>query len=144
MTFDIHRVDHLDSMEEDAYEEFDEYRAELLDLFAESPEGAEHFKKYPDGGWWSEIMLDYGFQYFGFSVPNIKVEDFDELITDVLPRKVSLRKREEALSAIPEMIAFWSFIKREFRTRNSGPILKYLENWVVSLCSVVSMVEGWW
>jgi hypothetical protein len=127
MTFDIHRIDHLDSMDEDAYAAFEEYCSELLDLFAQSPEGQKHREMYPEGAWWAEMMMDYAFRYFGFSIAQIKAEYFEELISDVLPRKISLQKREEAMDAIPEMIAFWNFIKREFRTRNSGPILKYLE-----------------
>ena len=127
MTFDIHRIDNLDSMEEGAGAAFDEYCSELLDLFAQSPEGQKHRETYPESGWWAEMMMDYAFRYFGFSIAQIKAEYFEELISDVLPRKVSLQKREEALDAIPEMIAFWNFIKREFRTRNASGILKYLE-----------------
>lgn len=127
MTFDLHHIDHLDSMEESADAEFDDYRAELLELFENSPEGQQHREKYPNGGWWIEMFMDYAFRYQGCSIPKLKLEDVDELLTDVLIRKISLQKREEALDAIPELVAFWSFIKREFRTRNAGPILKYLE-----------------
>lgn len=51
------------------------------------------------------------------------------MITDILPKKVSLRTREEALDAIPELVAFWSFIKREYNLRNADPILKYLNSY---------------
>ena len=126
MTFDIHRIDELEYMsDEGADEEFNEYRDELLGLFFDSPEGKHHTEKYPDTGW-VDLFMDYGFRYLGYSIPTLDVDAVDELITEILPRKVSLRTRKEALDAIPELVAFWSFVKREYQLRNAGPILQYL------------------
>ena len=65
MTFDIHRIDKLDSMDEAAEAGFDAYRDELLELFSNSPEGQQHREKYPEMGWWVEMLMHYGFRYLG-------------------------------------------------------------------------------
>ena len=126
MTFNIHQIDKLDSMSEDAEEKFNAYRDDLLQLFFDSPEGRQHKEKYPDAGW-ADMFMDFGFRYLGYSVPTFTIDAVDELITDILLRKVSLRTRAEALDAIPELVAFWSFLKREYNLRNANSILKYLE-----------------
>ena len=126
MTFNIHQIDKLDSMSEDAEEKFNAYRDDLLQLFFDSPEGRQHKEKYPDTGW-ADMFMDFGFRYLGYSVPTLTIDAVDELITDILLRKVSLRTRAEALDAIPELVAFWSFLKREYNLRNANSILKYLE-----------------
>jgi hypothetical protein len=127
MTFDIHRIDDLDYMsDENAEKEFYGYRDDLVDLFFDSPEGKKHKEQFPDEADWTSMFLDYGFRYLGYSVPTMDENAVYELLTDILPQKVSLRKREEALDAIPELIAFWSFIKCEYNLENADSILKYL------------------
>jgi hypothetical protein len=129
MTFDIHRIDDLDYMsDENAEEEFYDYRDELVDLFFDSPEGKKHREQFHGEADWTSMFLDYGFRYLGYSVPTMNGGAVNELLTDILPQKVSLRKREEALDAIPELIAFWSFIKREYHLENADSILGYLRS----------------
>ena len=129
MTFDIHQIDKLDySSDDDAEEKFDAYRDELLQLFSGSPEYRQHAQKYPNPGW-ADSLMDFGFRYLGYSIPTLNARAVDELITDILPRKVSLQAREDALDAIPELVAFWSFIKREYNLRNADAILKYLNSY---------------
>ena len=129
MTFDIHRIDDLDYMsDENAEKEFNEYCDELVGLFFDSPEGKKHRELFPDEADWTSMFMDYGFRYLGYSVPTMDEGAVDELLTDILPQKVSLQKREEALDAIPELIAFWSFIKREYNLENADSILEYLKS----------------
>lgn len=129
MTFDIHQIDELDySSDDDAEERFDAYRDGLLELFLDSPEYRQHAQKYPNPGW-ADSFMDFGFRYLGYSIPTMKVNAVEELITDILPKKVSLQTREDALDAIPELVAFWSFIKREYNLRNADLILKYLNSY---------------
>jgi hypothetical protein len=125
MPFNIHQIDNLDSMSTGAEKKFNAYRDELLQLFYDSPEAGQHREQFPDMGW-ADSFMDYGFRYLGYSIPTLTEEAVDELITEILPRKVSLRTRAEALDAIPELVAFWPFLKREFNLRNAVPILQYL------------------
>ena len=128
MTFDIHQIDDLDSMSEEGEKVFIAYRDELLQLFSDSPEGKRYREKYPGSAWWADMFMDYGFRYLGHSIPTLDVGTVDELITDILPRKVSLQSREDALDVIPELVAFWSFLRREYHLRNASEILEYLES----------------
>ena len=128
MTFNIHQVDELDSMSEGAEEEFNTYRDELIQLFSNSPEGRQHKGKFPDMAWWADMFMDLGFRYLGCSIPTLDVGAVEELILDILPRKISLQSREDALDAIPELIAFWSFLQREYHLKNAGSILRYLKS----------------
>ncbi len=128
MTFDIHQIDDLDtSNDEYAEERFDAYRDELLQLFLDSPEYKQHARTYPNPSW-ADSFMDFGFRYLGYSIPTLNARAVDELITDILPRKISLQAREDALDAIPELIAFWSFVKREYNLPNANSILKYLNS----------------
>jgi hypothetical protein len=136
MTFNIRQIDKLDSMSAGAEEKFDIYRDELLQLFYASPEARHHREQFPDMGW-ADSFIDYGFRYMGYSIPTMTVDAVDELM-EILPRKVSLRSRDEALDAISELVAFWSFLEREYNLQNAVPILQYLtdyspENFVDSM-----------
>jgi hypothetical protein len=129
MTFDIHQMDEIDAMSEDGEEEFNAYRDQLAQLFSESPEGKQHREKYRDSIWWADMFMDLAFRYLGESIPSLDVGGVDELVTDLLPRKVSLQSRAEALDAIPELLAFWSFLQREYQLGNASEILQYLESY---------------
>jgi hypothetical protein len=48
------------------------------------------------------------------------------LLTEVFPRKISLLAPEQADEAIPELVAFWSFLKREFKLANADEMLNSL------------------
>jgi len=128
MTFDIHQMDEIDDMSEEGEEEFNAYRDQLAQLFSESPEGQQHREKYRDSIWWADMFMDLAFRYLGESIPSLDVGGVDELVTDILPRKVSLQSREEALDAIPELLAFWSFLRREYQLGNASEIIQYLES----------------
>ena len=125
MAFNVHQIDAIEPMSESGEEKFNAYRDKLLELFYASPEAKQHREQFPDMSW-ADSFMDYGFRYVGYSIPNLTVGAVNELLTEILPRKVSLRTRAEALDAIPELIAFWSFLKREFNLENASAILKYL------------------
>jgi hypothetical protein len=54
------------------------------------------------------------------------VSDLQEIVSDYFPRKVSLRSPDEAEDIIPELIAFWRFLGREFALDASEEVLRYL------------------
>jgi hypothetical protein len=54
------------------------------------------------------------------------MSNLKEIVTDYFPRKVSLRSSEEAEDIIPELIAFWRFLGREFRLDAAEAALRYL------------------
>lgn len=56
------------------------------------------------------------------------VRDLDEITSEIFPRKISLSSPDDAKDTIPELIAFWEYLKREYKLSNADAILKYLQN----------------
>lgn len=124
MAFDIHRLDDLDDFDEELTTAYDD---ELLDLFVASPEGQAFAKTHPGLGFWASRLLEYGRTYTT-NLTEMDEGDVEELLTDVFPRKISLSAPEEADDGIPEMIAFWEYLEREYKLPNAGDILRYLRS----------------
>jgi hypothetical protein len=122
--FNIRQLDGLDYDEAEPF--LDDYQETLIELFVNSPEGEEYCKTYPDVGSWISHFIYYGFGYEGFTLPRMKVADVETVIEDLFPRKVTLLSPEDGENAIPELLAFWQFLKREFKLRNATSIIKYL------------------
>ncbi len=124
--FNLRQLDGLDYDEAEPL--LDDYQETLIELFVNSPEGEEYCKSYPDVGFWISQFIYYGFGYEGFTLPCMKVADVETVIEDLFPRKVTLLSPEEGENAIPELLAFWQFLKREFKLRNATSIIKYLRD----------------
>ena len=124
--FNIRQLDGLDYDEAEPL--LDDYQETLIELFVNSPEGEEYCKTYPDVGFWISQFIYYGFSYEGFTLPHMKVADVETIIEDLFPRKLTLLSPEEGENAIPELLAFWQFLKREFKLRNGTSIIKYLRD----------------
>lgn len=127
MTFDIHELDKLGIGTAASERAFDEYQEALIKLFYDSPEGRVLRETYPDVGFWAAQLIYYGFQYIGTSIPEMSVEDVDEIVTDLFPRKIVLMSPKDAEPALPELVAFWEYLKREHKLRNAKGILRYLK-----------------
>jgi len=122
MTFDIHLPDEID----DFGEELEKYRDKLVELFADSPEGQALAKINPGLGFWTGNLIYYSNQYVGVRIPRMEEHHMEELLTDIFPQKISLSTPEDADMAMPEMIAFWNYLKREYKLGNADQILNYL------------------
>jgi hypothetical protein len=126
MDFDIHALDTVDPGSDEADKAFDLYSRSLSDLFVKSPEGHALLQSYPDAGFWAARLLDFGFNYIGVALPNMTSRDVEEIVSEYFPRKISLRSSEEADAAIPELLAFWEFLGREFALEAAQPTLRCL------------------
>ncbi|MEG4075346.1 hypothetical protein QUA30_21870 [Microcoleus sp. Pol14C2] len=124
--FNIRQLNGLDYDEAEPL--LEDYQETLIELFVNSPEGEEYCKTYPDVGFWISQFIYYGFGYEGFTLPSMKVEDVATVVEELFPRKVSLLSPEEGENAIPELLAFWQFLNREFKLRNATSIIKYLRD----------------
>jgi hypothetical protein len=124
--FNIRQLDGLDYDEAEPL--LEDYQETLIELFVNSPEGEEYCKAYPDVGFWISQFIYYGFGYEGFTLPRMKVADVEIVIEELFPRKVTVLSPEEGENAIPELLAFWHFLKREFKLRNATSIIKYLRD----------------
>jgi len=126
MDFDIHQLDHRDRESEDSFEKFEAFQQALLEKFAESPEGQERLKADPDMGFWAGQLMYYADQYEGAVLPKMTVGDVRTVVTDLFPGKISLLSPEQADDAIPELIAFWKYLKREFNLPQANAVLTFL------------------
>lgn len=119
----------LDNLEyDDAEPLINDYQDTVINLFANSPEGQSYIKTNSDFGFWIEQLIYYGYCYEGFTLPKMSKNDVQTVVETLFPRKISLSEPEDADKAIPELIAFWQFLKREYKFKNADSILSYLES----------------
>ncbi len=121
--FDIHQPIH------DRHGEIDDARVEkyidgLMEEFVASAEAQPVFDQYGNGGW-PALMMEYGINYPGVTPPQMSLADFNEVVFDLFPRKVSTEP-ESAPSIVAELRAFWHFLQRQYGLANAKPILASL------------------
>jgi hypothetical protein len=136
--FDIHALDSLKPEYDEADKAFDRYRRWLVDSFRASPEGQAHILRYGSAGFWAGCLLDFGFNHAGVTLPNMTLSDLNEIVSGYFPRKVSLRSPEEAEEAIPELIAFWEFLCREFTLDVAQSALRFLKEIQPSFAAIMN------
>jgi len=124
MTFDIHQLDRLEY--DEAEEIVDEYWDILTELFCNSPEGQGRAEVDPGVGFWVRRFMYYGHSYLSVPLPQISRRHAQEIVADLFPRKISLHSPDDADDAIPELVAFWEYLKREYALPNADDILRYL------------------
>jgi hypothetical protein len=124
--FDINELAEILENGEEGEAALTRYQDALLKLFSESPEGLELKKNYPDFGFWSAQLIYYGFAHIGVDLTHMTVNNVEEIVLDLFPRKISLTSPESAKDAIPELVAFWTYLGREYGLDNADSILKYL------------------
>jgi hypothetical protein len=126
MSFDIRRLDNLDY--DDIEPIFDEYIRGAIEAFADSPEGEAYAETHDELGGWIGTFIEMAYMYGEFKLPKMTKGDVQIVMENILPRKLTLMNPSEANDAIPELVAFWEFLKREYTLRSAGAIAKYLKS----------------
>ncbi len=126
MSFDIYQLDNLDMDMDEAEQILEDYQDQVTELFANSIEGKNYLETGSEIEGWIGQFIYYGFTYEGFTLSKITKRDAKLVLESLFPRKLTLLSPEEADTAIPELIAFWQFLKREYGFKNADSILKYL------------------
>lgn len=126
MSFSINQLDNIDTCNDDTDKEFNTYLDFLLEQFHNAPECEEHRQTNGDIGFWSGEFVYFGFIYIGVTLPCMDVTNVKEIVTDLFPQKVMIDSPAHANKAIPELLAFWHFLKREYELKNADSIIKYL------------------
>ena len=128
MTFDINQLDKID-YDTEGEEALAAYQEALLERFYQSAEGQSYIDTHPDieMGFWAAQLMYYGYVYEGITIPRMTAGDVEEIVIELFPRKISLFSAEEAEDAIPELIAFWQFLKREYKLANADGIVRFLQ-----------------
>jgi hypothetical protein len=130
MTVNLHRIDSIKDYDE-AIEALEDYVEELVTEFVQSSEGKAYLKAHPEMaeyvGSWIDNFLYFGYAYESVTLPQMTTSNVEVILTGLFPRKVSLLNSEEANSTIPELMAFWQFLKREYKHPQATSIIKCLQ-----------------
>ncbi len=127
MTFDIHQLENVEYSDSVAEQALQEYQDAVLDQFINSPEGQARLEADPGLGFWSAQLIDYGYSYIGVTLTQMRVRDVNEIVNGLFPRKITLASPENVENTIPELLAFWRFLKSAYGLTNAEPILQFLE-----------------
>lgn len=123
--FDIHQsiYDQHDEIDGDRVHK---YINGLLEEFASSPE-AQPIREANGNVGWAGSMMDFAINYIGSTPATMSLPDFNEVIFDLFPRKLSTGA-ENAGPIIAELRAFWNFVHRQYGLDNAQKILSSLDD----------------
>ncbi len=116
------------------------YMDALEEQFLTSPEGQALVEQGAGPGFWVHVFVDYGLSYLGVTPPEMEPHHVDELVTSILPRKVST---EECEDAIPELVAFWHFLKRQYQLPNADACIETLTELEEEFVAAMSDPSKW-
>ena len=120
-----------DDTDDDTDEEFDEgapsrYRDEIIAQFERSDEGVALAASGQELHW-AHTFVEFVMQYVAVGLPDLEPDDFDALIFEEIPRKVSVEARE-ASTIVAELRAFWSFLGRAYLLENAPGFVAALDD----------------
>jgi len=127
MPIDLHYMDEYEDYSDEAEKAIEEFVDKLIEQFLDSPEGKLHLETFKEAGFWIRMLLDYGYRYEGFTPTNMTSDNVEDVLSEILPRKVSLSSREEVEDAIPELKAFYHYLKREYALEHADEVLESLD-----------------
>jgi hypothetical protein len=116
-SFDFHQAVDDDHEAED-------YRAELMERFARSPEG-EAAEQRADLSV-ADLFMQFARSYHGCTPATMSPGEVEDVVFNLFPRKAEI-DAEEAGEVIGVLRAFWRFLKREHDARNADRCLGVLD-----------------
>jgi hypothetical protein len=130
MALDLYRLDRFTDYDE-AIDALEAYVEELVDEFVESPEGKAFLTAHPEigelvGGWIDQLIY-FGYAYQDVTLPRMTKKDVETIVTELFPQKIALPNPEDAETTIPELTAFWQFLKRAYKHPHASKILSFLQ-----------------
>jgi len=121
--FDIHQELFEDGEWSDAAVR--DYREGLFAAFCESPEGQACREHLGHLGW-THTFLDLAMGYVGAIPPRMSRQQFNEVLFDLIPRKVST-DADSAVAIVTELRAFWEFLDREYHLPHAAAFAASLD-----------------
>jgi hypothetical protein len=126
MTFNIRQLDNLDY--DDIEPILTDYIHGAIQAFVDSDVGQEYVETHPRGGNWIGTFIEMAYLYGEHKLPKMTKGDVQEVMEYILPRKITLLDPSDTDDAIDELVAFWTFIDREYKLRSAKAIIKYLRS----------------
>jgi len=124
MAFNIRLLDKLSY--DDAEPLLEQYIADLINQFVASDVGQAYVETHPEGGYWIGTFIEMAYLYGEMTVPKMTKGNAQEVMEYILPRKLTLMDPSDTDDAIDELVAFWTFLKQDYKLRSAGAIAKYL------------------
>lgn len=100
------------------------YEHALMEQFAASPEGQAIKEAGTELGW-AGVMIHYAISYPGVTPATMTVNDLEEVIYELFPRKV-ITERGDGAEIIHELRAFWHFVERVYQLPHAQQMLARL------------------
>ncbi|MGI0491810.1 IS1096 element passenger TnpR family protein [Alkalinema pantanalense CENA528] len=142
MSFKLHQLDRLQPNSPNIEQVFEAYTTELIQQFLAAPEGQDWLKvgMVPEEavGSWIDNFLYFSFFYGFGALPKLTAQGVETLLTEIFPQKISLCNADEADSAIPELMAFWQFLQRQYKLTQAPAILKVLKKLQPNFKSIIN------
>lgn len=130
MPFQVNQIDRIKDFDEAIEALESEYLPGLIEAFGNSPEGRAYLKSQPAEeaylGDWVGNLVYFGYAYLNVTLPKMQKRDVEVILQQLFPSKISLAEPDDANSVVPELIAFWEFVQREYKQRHSSKILTFL------------------
>jgi len=102
-----------------------DYREGLFAAFCESPEGQACCEHLGELGW-THTFLDLAMGYVGATPPRMSRQQFNEVLFEVIPRKVST-DADSATAIVTELRAFWEFLDRQYHLPHAASFAASLD-----------------
>ncbi len=126
MPFDIYQLNGLDY--DDVEPIFEDYINGAVTEFLNSPAGRKLLDNDPNAGNWIASFIDMAYMYGEVTLPKMTKTDAQNVMEYVLPRKLVLMEPSQADPAVPELVAYWKFLKEKYNFRSANAIAKYLQS----------------
>ena len=130
MPVNLYQLDDVENYEE-ALAVLDRFVEELVAEFVTSSEGNNYMQAYPVAaeyvGLWIEGLLCFSYFSESVTLPHMTVEGIDTIVTQIFPQQISSIDPTAVDCAIPELIAFWRFLKREYQLTHAQKMIEFLQ-----------------
>jgi hypothetical protein len=130
MSVNLHQLDQIQDYDQ-AIAALENFVEELVIEFVASIEAQTYLQSYPVMqdyvGSWIDHLLYFGYAYESVTLPQMTMKNVEVIVTQLFPRKISLLDPTEADTTIPELMAFWQFLKREYQHPQAHKIIKLLK-----------------
>lgn len=130
MSVDLYQLDRIQDYDR-AIAILDKFVQELVTEFVASVEGQAYLKAQPEMidyvGSWIDHLIYFGYAYESVTLPNMTMNNIEVIVAQIFPRKISLLNPQDANTIIPELTAFWQFLKREYQHPQAHKIIKFLK-----------------
>lgn len=131
MPFQFNQIDKIADFDEAVEVLEQSYIGELIEQFFQSPEGQTYLQASGEDedlvGDWIGNFIFFGYVYLERTLSKMRQIDAQDILLDLFPSHLMVLDIRVVDTVIPELTAFWQFVRRQYKPRNSKKILALLE-----------------